>query len=88
MINEKLVIEELNKLDKDKLIDLCLQYKWESMMYEQTQNQKAIECLKDVKNNFIISENGYGDTIVERGKNGLTFLEYIDNKIKELEEGK
>lgn len=48
-------------------------------------NQKVIECLKEVRNNFNIFENGYGDTIVERGKNGLTFWEYIDNKIKELE---
>lgn len=52
---------------------------------EQTQKQKAIECLKEVKDNFIIYENGDGDTIIERGKNGLTFLEHIYNKIKELE---
>ena len=52
---------------------------------DEVQNQTAIECLKKIESIFEVYENVYGDTVIPRKENGLTFLKYIDNKIKELE---
>lgn len=47
------------------------------------QTQKVIECLKEIFDLYEPYENDEGDVILTH--NGVSFIEYIDNKIKELE---
>lgn len=49
------------------------------------QNQKAIEQLEQIINLFEPYENEEKDTIL-CANNGISFLEYIDNQIKQLKE--
>lgn len=59
---------------------------------EHTQNQKAIECLKEVEEDLLDISNGYWKCFAKNGQQYMTsddleecLKEYIDNKIKELE---
>ena len=52
---------------------------------KELQNQKAIEQLEQIINLFEPYENEEKDTIL-CANNGISFLEYIDNQIKQLKE--
>ena len=53
----------------------------------ENQNKKAIEQLEQIINLFEPYENEEKDTIL-CANNGISFLEFIDNQIKQLKEGK
>ena len=62
----------------------------EKVDISKLQNQKAIDCLKEVLEHFIdrptyFDEARYKYDIGDKDKR---FIDYINNKIKELEEGK
>lgn len=96
--NDKEEIERLNKqfAEKDKEIE---KYRNANMIIvgrrsqgkkhlmqikiKELQNQKAIEQLEQIINLFEPYENEEKDTIL-CANNGISFLEYIDNQIKEL----
>ena len=75
----------LDEIDKNNLIDIAIRKKFNQLKEEilelkQQQTQKAIECLKEVKQNFP------DKTFAIESDNKFMFIwDYIDNKIKELE---
>ena len=83
--NCKCCNEVWNKSDiKEGLCPNC--YYYFKSIKKQHQNQKAIECLNEIYNIYQPYEDDDENVILE--KNGVSFIEYLDNKIKELEEGK
>ena len=78
--------EELKQqlAEKDKEIEYQESMK---ILAVENQNKKAIEQLEQIINLFEPYENEEKDTIL-CANNGISFLEFIDNQIKQLKEGK
>ena len=79
-------IEELKQqlAEKDKEIEYQENMK---ILAVENQNKNAIEQLEQIINLFEPYENEEKDTIL-CANNGISFLEFIDNQIKQLKEGK
>ena len=87
--NEELVIKHNvynwgDKIQKDKVYSLTGEV---LELLINRQNQKAIEQLEQIINLFEPYENEEKDTIL-CANNGISFLEFIDNQINQLKEGK
>ena len=70
--------------DKNKEIEYQESMK---ILAVENQNKNAIEQLEQIINLFEPYENEEKDTIL-CANNGISFLEFIDNQIKQLKEGK
>ena len=79
-------IEELKQklAEKEKEIEYQESMK---ILAVENQNKNAIEQLEQIINLFEPYENEEKDTIL-CANNGISFLEFIDNQIKQLKEGK
>ena len=72
-------IEELKKELRDELVDNNMAI----LELQQSQKQLAIEELKKIYNLFEPYENSQKDTIL-CANNGISFIDYLENQIKEL----
>ena len=81
---ETLMIMKEQLAEKDKEIEYQESMK---ILAVENQNKKAIEQLEQIINLFEPYENEEKDTIL-CANNGISFLEFIDNQINQLKEGK
>ena len=81
---ETLMIMKEQLAEKDKEIEYQESMK---ILAIENQNKNAIEQLEQIINLFEPYENEEKDTIL-CANNGVSFLEFIDNQIKQLKEGK
>ena len=83
LVNEKEKLKQ-QLAEKDKEIEYQESMK---ILAVENQNKNAIEQLEQIINLFEPYENEEKDTIL-CANNGISFLEFIDNQIKQLKEGK
>ena len=80
-------IKELEKENKKANINNYLADYWlaekKNQQLKQSQKQLAIEELEKIYNLFEPYENSQKDTIL-CANNGISFIDYLDNRIKEL----